>query len=205
MSRYARIALAAAVILVVAAGRGLQAQRVVQPPSLQLGAQIIALRQDDYFSSAWSPGLGLTLRLPLFRPIAGQLSFSGAHTRRWEELACLATGSCPAPRKVSGSTTTVTASVGVDLKSGDYVGFAGLGYGRMWDYQPGGMIEYGGPTWVWDISVQRMIEPNVGVEFGYRMLRMSWDNEWESVLQGIHMTHHRLAVGVTYSPWGQSG
>lgn len=199
---------AAALALAVALSANadaVQAQSLARHTEPQFGAQIIAVRQDDRVSGAWSPGIGFTARVPLFRAMAAQVSFSDVRTRRWEEIACPAMGSCPAPRKVSGGSTTVTASLGADLRFGDYGGFTGVGYGRVWDSQPGRMTTYGGPTWVWDIGVQRMLRPALGVEFGYRLLRVSWDNGYTSILQGIHMTYHCFAVGVTYAPWAGSG
>ena len=202
MVRRAFAKVSIAVVLLVAPGP-IHAQAPSTRSGPEFGAQIFALRQDSYVGGDWAPGIGLTFRLPLVSVIDGRVSFENARTSRREDAICLADAACPTPQDVSGWTATLAASLGVNLGMGDYVGFAAIGFGRTMDSQPRGMLEYGGPTWVWDVGLRRALRPNLGVEIGYRLLRMSWDNEFRRVAQGVHMTHHRLNVGVSFAPWAE--
>ena len=143
----------------------------------EFGAQVLVLRQDSYVSGDWAPGVGFTFRLPFGRVIDGRIWFANARTHRMEEVICPGIGACPSPERVSGWTSALTASLGANLALGEYAGFTAVGFGRTWDSRPRGMSEYGGPTWVWDVGLRRYLKPGLGVEVGYRLLRMRWDNE----------------------------
>ncbi len=202
MSRQAG-ALVPIVALLLVSSAEVQGQRLATAYGPEFGAQLLVLRQDSYVSGDWAPGVGFTFRLPFGRVIDGRISFANARTHRMEEVICPGIGACPSPERVSGWTSALTASLGANLALGEYAGFTAVGFGRTWDSQPRGMSEYGGPTWVWDVGLRRYLKPGLGVEVGYRLLRMRWDNELHSILQGIHMTHHRLAVGVLFAPWSE--
>lgn len=198
-----RLNLTAALTLALLAtgANHLAAQEPRNTPSPRLGARVVAFHQDAYTDTdAWSPGAEFLLRLPLGRFLTAEVSTSNAWTRRWNQLSCPAAVGIPCPRqKVTGWTGTLAASLEANVVLDPYIAYSGAGYGRMWDSQQGGMLEFGGPIWLWTVGVERHLGGNLALDLSYRLLRMRWDNDFSSILQGIHMTHHQLAVGVTYA------
>lgn len=201
MLRWRGVALGLGMVMLLtvagsAAGQGLETRGDVQ-----LAARLMAFRQDGYTGAGWAPGVDFAVRFPVHRAIFGQVAFSNARTRREKELSCAGLGACGPFGKVTGWMATVTASVGAAARAERYTLLGSIGYGLVMDSQPGRQFRYGGPAWVGDVMLQRRLTPQVGLECGYRILYEHWDSGYEHVLQGVHLTHHQLSVGVVWSPW----
>ena len=188
-------------LLLLLLGGSASAQGLKRGGDVQLSARLTAFRQDGYTGAHWAPGIDLAARFPVHRAIFGQVLFSNARTRRTEELDCPGLGSCGPFGKVTGWMATVMASVGAAAHFNRYTLLSSAGYGLVLDSQPGGQLEYGGPSWVGDLTLQRRLTPRVGLECGYRVLYESWDSGYEHVLQGVHLTHHEVSIGVVWAPW----
>jgi len=199
--------LVALVLAVLTAGAGnLAAQQAGNDLSTRFGARIVTLLQDSFTESdSWRPGADLIARFPLASVLTAEVSVSNARTRRWDERPCPDEVGfpCPPGEEVSGWAGTMAALVEANLVLDSYIAYSGVGYGRMWESQRAGMFEYGGPIWIWAVGVERQVGHRLGVDLSYKFLRMTWDNDYGSSLQGIHMTHHQLALGITLAPWSQ--
>lgn len=198
------------VVLVLAVSmagvRNLSAQKVGNDLGTRLGARILALHEDPYTESdSWRPGAELLARLPLASVLSAELFVSSARTQKWNERPCPdeAGQPCPPGEEVSGWTGTMAALMEASLVVDSYIAYSGVGYGRMWDSQTAGMFEYGGPIWIWTVGVERRVGRTLGVDLSYKFLRMTWDNDYGASLQGIRMTHHQVALGITVAPWSK--
>lgn len=199
--------LVALVLVVLPAGVGnLAAQQAGNDLGTRFGARVVTLYQDSYTGSdSWRPGAEMIVRLPLAGVLAAELAVSNARTRRWDERPCPdeVGFTCPPGKEVSGWAGTAAALVEANLVLDSYLAYSGVGYGRMWESQSAGMFEYGGPIWTWAVGVERRVGRRLAVDLGYKFVRMTWDNEYGSALQGVHMNHHQLAFGITFAPWSQ--
>lgn len=188
------------VAALAAGGQDGSAQQEQDHLGLRLGVRALATDQDSYTASeSWRPGVEVTLRVPLVGVISGEFLYSTVRTRRWYEMPCPDVGglSCPPGEYVSGWNGSGAAVLGAYIPVGSSITYSGLGYGRMWESQPAGMFEYGGPLWMWTLGIERRVGSVFSLDLSYKLLRMTWDNDYTSVLQGVHLTHHQLAVGLS--------
>lgn len=197
---------AGAVVLVVGMltlGTGVSAQRRPDERGLQVGGRFVMVRQDQEIMKEWSPGAEVLLRVPLVGALVAQASLSNFRTHRWKETVCVGIGECPPPSRVTGWTAMVVASVGTGFVFGDWVAFSAVGFGRTVDSQSLGAMEYSGPTWAWDLSLQRLLRLDLGIEVGYRLAFQGWDRgSWATAASGgwDRFVHHQLSLGLAYAP-----
>lgn len=176
----------------------LHAQEPKPPPDFRLGVSVGTFRHERNDGGKWKPAAGLAARLRVGRGIVGEVSVVDARTRRtrWvvcpDELGVV----CPPPEAVSGSSTVLIASLGLEVPLGGVTAVPHLGFGHMWDFQPYGMIRHGGPTWAAGVRVERRLDPRFGLEAGYRVLRMSRERDYGD----RHLVHHELSVGLSVRP-----
>jgi len=119
------------------------------PPDVQLGVSVGTFRHERNNDANWRPAVGLGARLRVGRGIVADVGVVDARTLRTRWVVCLdelGVG-CPPPEDVSGSSTVLIGSVGMEFPLGSLTAVPHVGFRHMWDFQLRGMIRHGGPTW----------------------------------------------------------
>lgn len=167
--------------------------------SVKLSATSGVLKEASRTDGGWAFPFTVRSRLELFRYLHVEIAWNHVFTHRHAGWICPADEVCPRPGSDWGSLDILTVGGGLNVDLGLWHPFVGVGKGRGWEAQQGDRTEYNGPLWAWSGGVERTIGEHLAVLAEYRGFKQYWENDYVAILKDIHLRHHQIGLGVSYS------
>ena len=156
----------------------------------------------------WQPGFLAGIRWNFLPTLHADLTLNRVRSQQLLSYACpdMLDYPCPDPEKKTGSWSLFSLGIGVNGKGKDWRPFLGVAYGQASEAIGHGAPSYSGPTLSGYLGLERRLEGSVGAFLEYRIHRQYWENDYEAVLKDVHIKHHEMVIGLSFTPrWRPDG